>query len=334
LVLEESVNSNIMTKRIQIIILFLAVMLSFAARAQSGPFAVWLQGVAQEAMESGVSPATAQQALSNLFPDESVIELDQKQPESTITFETYLHNSLTPTRLEKGRELTVRHKSLLKKIHARYGVPSSVIVALWGIESSFGRNTGDYGVIESLATLAYEGRRAAFFRKELIEALRVLDEEKMDSSLLRGSWAGAMGQCQFMPSTFRRHAVDFDGDGRRDIWSDESDVLASIANYLASEGWQRNQTWGREVTLTRAVSSEYIGLEQKQRLAAWGRLGVRAVNRKPLPAGALRASLIQPDGAGGRSFLVYDNFRALMRWNRSTFFAASVGLLADKIAVH
>jgi len=220
---------------------------------------------------------------------------------------------------------------LLKTIEAQYGVPPRIVIALWSVESSFGRNTGGYNVIESLATLAFAGRRQAFFRNELLEALRIVDEERMDPSAMNGSWAGAMGQSQFMPSTYRRHAVDHDGDGHRDIWENERDVFASMANYLAAEGWQRSLTWGREVRLSKPLPESEIGLDRRRTLAEWNRLGVRTLGGKPLPKKKIEASLIQPDGPGGRSFLVYDNFRALMRWNRSTYFATTVGLLADKL---
>jgi membrane-bound lytic murein transglycosylase B len=187
--------------------------------------------------------------------------------------------------------------------------------------------------VGSLATLAYQGRRAAFFRTELINALRILDQEHMRASELRGSWAGALGQCQFMPSTYLRYAVDADGDGHRDIWTNQADALASIANYLAAESWKPELTWGRAVSLRKALPESQTGLGVKHSLAEWQKLGVRNSDGKPLPQKPLQASLVQPDGADGRSFLVYDNFRALMKWNRSTYFATSVGLLADQIKV-
>jgi len=312
-------------------LLLLALLLPLPASAQSNSFALWLNQVAQEAVDSGVSPATVQQALSRVTLDESVVELDQKQPETTITFDAYSRRILAPSRIDKGSELLDEHKALLREIAARYGVPPQIIVALWGIESSFGHNSGNYGVIDSLATLAYEGRRADYFRHELIDALHILDEEHGDASALRGSWAGAMGQCQFMPSTYRHYAVDYNGDGRRDIWENEADVFASIANYLAAEGWRSDLTWGREVLLLRGFPEGETGLNRQRSLSEWNQLGVRMLNGNPLPAKPLLASIIQPDGPDGRSFLVYDNFRALMRWNRSTYFATTVGLLADRI---
>ncbi len=311
--------------------LFILLMPSFAL-AQAEPFDQWLGNLADEAAQDGVSPQTIQQALGNVTLVERVIELDQKQPESTITFNAYKKNILKPERVAKGRALAAENKSLLKQIGAEYGVPPSVIIALWGVESAFGNNMGGFNVVDSLATLAYEGRRAAFFRKELLHTLHLLDEERMDSSQLVGSWAGAMGQSQFMPSTYRRYAVDHDGDGRRDIWNTKADVFASIANYLKAEGWKAGQTWGREVKLTRPIPQRDIGLDNQHMLSDWNRLGVRMKNGKNLPNKVIPASLIQPDGPQGPSYLVYDNFRALMRWNRSTYFAASVGLLADRIA--
>jgi len=310
-------------------------LLPVTALAQNDPFNIWIQQTIQEAIDSGINPATAYNTLSSVVFDDRVIELDQKQPETIITFSKYSRNILKPDRIQKGRQLLAQHKTTLNDIGLRYGVSPSVIVALWSIESNYGRNTGSFDVIESLATLAYGGRRSEFFKNELFEALRILDEERLDPSQMNGSWAGAMGQSQFMPSTYRRHAVDYDGDGRRDIWENEADVFASIANYLVAEGWQRNFSWGREVRIRSHNNLTKVegGLNVQHSLAEWNRFGVTTLNGKPLPEKPLQASLIWPDGPGGRIFMVYDNFRALMRWNRSTYFATTVGLLADKINV-
>lgn len=318
-------------KKILFCSIFFFVMSAGMAFAQQEDYQLWLQQLANEAVAEGISPQVVQQALSQAMLDDSVVELDQRQPESTISFQTYLNNTLRPERLSKGQNLLSEHHQSLKSVSARYGVPASVIVALWGVESGFGNNMGSYNVIDSLVTLAYEGRRASFFRKELLHALRIMDEENLDSSQMLGSWAGAMGQSQFMPSTYRHYAVDHDQDGRRDIWNNELDVFASIANYLAAEGWKSGVTWGREVKLTRPVSTDYVGLGTKRSLASWSKMGVRMANGKKLPMKDIKASLIQPDGREGRSFLVYDNFRALMRWNKSTYFATSVGLLSDRL---
>ena len=294
------------------------------------PPAAWLDQIKQQAIASGVSPATVHAALDNFIPNPRVVELDRKQPETTITFAAYRHNTISAARINKGADLMRLYAPELAAAEMRSGVPAQMIVALWGIESSFGQNMGSFETVNSLATLAYEGRRADFFRSELIAALHILDQEHMSSHDLRGSWAGAMGQCQFMPSTYLKYAVDGDGQGRRDIWTDPADVIASIANYLAAEGWQRNIPWGREVNPGDATSSD-AGLTQSHSLAEWFAKGVTTLDGQPLPDEALQASLLQPDGDSGPSFLVTDNLRALMRWNRSTYFALSAGLLSDAV---
>lgn len=317
-----------MVKRF-IVVLFLYTM--FCPMAHAGDFESWVQEFKQEAINSGVSAAVVDSAFSQVNPNEEVVRLDQQQPENTITFDEYITKALNAPRIKKARELANQHLDILHDVSMRYGVPPQIIVALWGIESNFGRNTGGFSVIQSLATLAYEGRRAAFFRKELLAALKILETEHMSADYLEGSWAGAMGQCQFMPSTYLKYAIDYDGDGRRDIWENEKDAFASIANYLVAEGWDSKHGWGREVHIPKKLSADKIGLKHTQTLAEWQRLGIRSINKKSLPKTTLLASLIQPDGPGGRSFLVYDNFRVLMRWNSSTYFATSVGLLADQI---
>ena len=318
--------------------LLMAATVYLASNAYAAPLRtesewLWLQQTEQQAIDNGIAPDVVHEALDNFTPNTRVVELDQKQPETTVTFETYRHNTVTPLRIRRGAELMNLYARELAAIEARTGVPPSIVVALWGIESSFGRNEGDYETINSLATLAYEGRRADFFRSELFAALRILERERMPSTALRGSWAGAMGQSQFMPSTYLRHAVDGDGDGRIDIWNDSVDALASIAAYLAAEGWKRDLTWGREVEGS-AVAPVDISLTQTHSLQEWARKGVTNADGSPLPQRDLQASFVQPDGAGGSGFLVYDNLRALMRWNRSTYFAVSVGLLADGIRAY
>ncbi|MFA6280451.1 MAG: lytic murein transglycosylase [Bdellovibrionales bacterium] len=301
------------------------------AQDQQG-FRAWLDQLAPEMIAQGIAPATLEKVWPTLTLDESVIELDCKQPEHKVTLAQYLKNTLPEARLRKGRDLLDENRVVLDAVAARYGVPASTIVALWGIESSFGDNRGDNSVINSLATLAYEGRRADFFKKEMVEALHIMDEEGGEPSFLQqGSWAGAMGQCQFMPSTYRRYAVDFDGDGRRDIGDNLGDVFASMANYLAAEGWKRGIGWGKEVITLRPVPANLLGLETPQDLAVWKKEGVRNFSGHALTADQEKAYLIQPDGVGGRSFLVYDNFLALMKWNRSTYFATAVGLFSNAL---
>ncbi|MDE2029697.1 MAG: lytic murein transglycosylase, partial [Alphaproteobacteria bacterium] len=276
-----------------------------AASMRTRADVVWLQQLEQEAIADGVSPATAHAALDNFLPDQRVIDFDQKQPESTITFADYRRRIVTPARVRIGAELMRRYASELGAVSAQTGVPPQMIVALWGIESTYGRNSGDYETVNALATLAWQGRRADFFRKELFAALHILDREHMAPSQLRGSWAGAMGQCQFMPITYLRYASDGDGDGRRDIWNDRADVFASIANYLAVEGWRRGQSWGRPFDGARPEAA---------------------------PSGGAQPQVVRPDGPDGAAFETFANFEALKRWNRSTYFALAAGLLADDIA--
>ena len=314
-----------------IVLFVLLLLVALPAHAAPEDFADWLQNLEQEAINEGISPQTVHEALDNVMVDDQVVELDHKQPETTATFESYVSRIVSPDRVEEARDMLEFNAATLRIVSQRYGVPPEIIVALWGIESRFGRNSGDREVIDSLVTLAYEGRRADFFRSQTKDALRILDQEHISSSALRGSWAGAMGQCQFMPSTYLKYAVDFDGKGMRDIWNNRADVFASIANYLAAEGWDRNMTWGREVELEEEVDPADIGLDHQKSLAEWSRDGVRNLDGSQLPVRDLNASLVQPDGPNGRSFLVYDNYRALMKWNRSTYFATAVGLLADRM---
>jgi membrane-bound lytic murein transglycosylase B len=260
-----------------------------------------------------------------------VIELDRRQIEGRITYKEYRERLLSEERIERGRELLKEHRELLERVAAEYGVQPRFIVALWGIETSYGSWSGSTPVIGALATLAYDGRRAAFFRSELLHALRILDEGHIEVDDMLGSWAGAMGQSQFMPSSYVRNAVDFDGDGRRDIWGSLPDTFASIANYLARAGWNDRRTWGREVGLPAGLGDGLDGLEVRHSLPAWNDLGVRRADGTPLPLVALEASLLRTDDGQGPAYLVYDNFRVLMAWNRSTYFGLTVGQLADLI---
>jgi membrane-bound lytic murein transglycosylase B len=296
-------------------------------------FDVWLEGVRREAADIGVSSTTIDQALGNLAPIPRVIELDRRQPEFTLTFEEYLTRVVSDKRVEDGRLLLQRHRALLQRIGREFGVQPRFIVALWGIESNYGSITGGYPVIGALATLAHDGRRAEFFRKELLNALRILDGGHIGLDAMTGSWAGAMGQSQFMPSSFLNFAVDHDGDGRRDIWTTEADVFASIANYLGNSGWRDDLTWGRRVSLPPGFDATLASLDLEKTLGEWQGLGVRRADGGDLPAQQAFASLVLPGQNGaGPAYLVYENFRAIMKWNRSTYFATAVGHLSDRIA--
>ncbi|WP_439814458.1 lytic murein transglycosylase [Zavarzinia sp. CC-PAN008] len=294
-------------------------------------FDTWLEDVRQEALGKGFSASLVEEALGNIQPIQRVIELDRRQPERTITWEKYRSNAISQARINRGRAHLEENAGVLNQIGQRFGVQPRFIIALWGLETDFGRNTGGFEIISSLATLAWEGRRADFFRGELFAALRILQEEGFSATELTGSWAGAMGQCQFMPSSFHKFAYDWNGDGHRDIWKTRVDVFASIANYLGSSGWKGDQTWGRQVMAPAALARTQSGLDTRRSLEEWQSLGVTRETGEPLPLAPLSASLVTPSGPTGPHYLVYDNFRTTMLWNRSTYFALAVGTLADAV---
>jgi membrane-bound lytic murein transglycosylase B len=291
------------------------------------PFSQWIDDFKKDAHEAGVSDRVIDNALADISPDERVVELDRKQPEGTMTLAQYLTRTVTDSRVERGREVMEQHKELLEKIGREYGVQPRFIVALWGIETNFGDNTGNFSTIEALATLAYEGRRADYFRDELIKALKILEAEDMSASDMDGSWAGALGQCQFMPTSFLEYAVDYDKDGKRDIWHDEADVFASIANYLSSSGWDNKEGWGRPVEPAAGFNPALADIKTEKKLSEWKELGI-----KKIPASDRKASLIfVGEGDAAKPYIIYGNYKVLLKWNRSRYFATAVGTLADKI---
>ena len=321
-------------KRMRFLCVFLlcVLMMPSSRVVAQMPFAQWLTEFRQEALNSGVSAATFDDAFEGVQPKPRVVELDRSQPEFKLTLDQYVGRVVPQRRIDIGRRKLAEHTALLNKVSAKYGVQPRFIVAFWGIETDFGRLTGGFYVIEALATLAYDGRRSAFFRKQLLDALLILDEGHIARDQMTGSWAGAMGQAQFMPSTFRAYAVDFDGDKRIDLWNSKADVFASAANYLSQVGWRDDQTWGREVLLPKGFNGSHVGRKNRQPLAQWQSLGVRRLNGQALPTRSLDAGLIQPDGPGSRAFLVYRNFDSILNWNRSERFGVAVGTLADAVA--
>jgi membrane-bound lytic murein transglycosylase B len=294
-------------------------------------FPSFLKGVRAEAAKEGVPGPVLDEALTGLTVDPKVLAAESSQPEHTITFEEYLARVVSEKRVAGGKAMLVQHAALLEKVSSVYGLSVPFLVSIWGMESNYGPNQGSMLVIRSLATLAYAGKRPAFFRKELMASLHILADEGMLSKDLKGSWAGALGQPQFMPSTFRRLAVDFDGDGRKDIWKSAPDVLASMANYLAKAGWDKKTGWGAEVSLPADFPQSSASLSVVKSVADWQAVGVRPL-AGVLPAGTLSASLVRPSGPGGRAFLILPNFRVLMRYNNSTYYATAGGLLADRVA--
>jgi membrane-bound lytic murein transglycosylase B len=323
--------------------------LSAALLAQSqddarGSFNAWLGGVRAEALARGIRQEIVERALGDLEePVAVVLERDRAQTEKVLSLEAYLSRRLTPTVVRTGREMMALHRPTLSQVSERYGVPAALIASIWGVESNFGRFSGIRPTVAALATLAWDPRRADFFRGELFDALEILNRGDIDVADMRGSWAGAMGQPQFMPSSYLKFAEDFDGDGRRDIWNSTSDVFASIANYLRGHGWTPGIGWGREVSvppdaLTRIAAdvAQRSGSCQAVRdmttplpLREWRRLGVRTAGGAPLPAGDATASLVS---GSTRHFLVYSNYDAILEYNCSHAYALSVALLGDRLS--
>jgi membrane-bound lytic murein transglycosylase B len=301
------------------------------AIAAEGDFNGFLAGLRRDALALGIRPATVDLAFRQIQFLPHVIELDRRQPDHKLTFAEFIAKVVNQQRLDDARRNLAENSALLQRVQQRFSVQPRFIVALWGIESDFGKTQGSYSVPAALATLAYDGRRGSLFRGELLAALRILDQGHVRADNMLGSWAGAMGQCQFMPSTFLSYAVDFDGDGRRDIWNDRADALGSIANYLSRLGWRGNESWGREVVVPGNFDSRLAGLDNRRPSAEWSRLGVRPVGTAPLSGRESDGSVLLPDGLGGRALLVFDNFRATMKWNKSVPFAAAVGMIADGI---
>lgn len=294
-------------------------------------FSTCLSNLQERARDLQLSP-TAVSTLASLEQQQRVLDLDGKQPEFVQTFGQYLNARLTQDRIRRGRELYNRHRDFLDQLTVRYGVQGQYLVAFWGLETNFGSYLGNMPTLDSLATLACNPRRGDYFAGELLNALRVMDREALQPQKMRGSWAGAMGHTQFMPSNYLRYAVDGDGDGRIDLWGSEKDALASGANFLQHLGWQTGTHWGREVSLPNNFDYDLTGRHQSRSLADWAALNVRNADGSPLPASATEGSILVPSGHRGPAFLIHDNFAVIMKWNRSEFYALSVGLLADRIA--
>lgn len=306
-------------------------------------FETWLAEFRSEALAVGISATTVERALSNVEQLPVVVERDRSQAERILPLDKYLAQRLTARTIRTAREMAHRYRGVLARVEARYGVPSQVIVAIWGIESNFGRFTGVRPTVPALATLAFEGRRAMFFRNELLDALRIVDRGHIELDKLKGSWAGAMGQPQFMPSSYLKWAEDFDGDGRRDIWASNDDVFASIASYLKGHGWVTDRRWGRAIKVSPASAASIEKdvpmrtgtcearrqMTESRPLARWQQLGVRMPNGAALPKVDQVGSIVQ---AGRQNYLVYENYDAILEYNCAHAYALSVGLLADRIA--
>lgn len=294
-------------------------------------FAAWLARFRESARAAGIDEATLDAGLAGVRLQHRAVVADRSQPEFTRALWDYLDAAVSPQRVSIGQQKLAEWRAEADAASARYGVPAPVLVAVWGIESNYGRNHGDVPVIDALATLGFEGRREAWAKGELIAALRILQNKDIDRAHMVGSWAGAMGQTQFMPSSFLAYAVDGDGDGRRDIWGSMPDVLASTANYLARAGWQAQEPWGAEVRLPAGFDPARADAALRQSAAQWAAEGVTAIDGGALPAMA-DAAILLPAGVRGPAFLVGRNHRALLRYNNSTSYALAVSLLSQRIA--
>ncbi|MDX1950221.1 MAG: lytic murein transglycosylase [Rickettsiales bacterium] len=301
-------------------------------------FSKWLDGFKREASKNGISSATFDDAFENITLNKKVVELDTKQPErrGDFRFANYKERAVTKQRISEGKQKLKENYNLLSQVEKKFGVQKEFIVALWGIETNFGGYTGDFYIPRSLASLAYEGRRRDFFKNELLYSLKILQDGHIDKDNFKGSWAGAMGQCQFMPTTFARHAYDFNQDGRKDIWHTKADIFASAANYLSSLGWEGNVGWGNRVSIPKNFNKNLMGRDKTKKISEWLKLGVKNIDKKSLPHPDYNASLIDVDGENGNGsevYLVYKNFKNIMDWNRSTYFATSVGMIADELSM-
>jgi membrane-bound lytic murein transglycosylase B len=309
--------------------------------ADPARFTAFLGELQAEAVERGISAEVAAKALDGLTPLPVVLERDRGQAETVLTVDEYVRRRLTPAIVRRARTMAATHKTLLAKVGKTYGVQPRYLVAVWGLESNFGRFTGVRPTVQALATLAFDGRRGTLFRNELFDALRIVERGHAPLEHLKGSWAGAMGQPQFMPSSYLRYAEDFDGDGERDIWNSQADVFASIANYLKAYGWDATATWGRPVRLPGSAKeiAERAGsrgegcraeraLTRRQSLAEWEAMGVRTVTGGRLPKVNRTASLL---AAGGSNYLVYGNYEAILGYNCANAYALSVAMLGDRL---
>lgn len=292
-------------------------------------FQEWLQELKLEAADNGISDATLA-SLDAIEPLERVLELDNSQPEFVQTFTRYIGLRITENQVNRGQALLVEHADLLEEVRLQHGVQPHYLAAFWAIESNFGRATGGFSVLQALATLAYDPRRAGFFRAELLTALQIIDDGHISPAQMSGSWAGAMGQLQFLPSVFYRYGIDGDGDGRIDIWNSLPDVFHSAANFLSNSGWQGDERWGREVLLPSDFDFALAGTQTRKSLQQWQDLGVTRVSGGVLPVADIQASVILPAGAAGPAFLGYSNYRATLAYNPSTFYALTVGHLGNR----
>lgn len=306
------------------------LMLNHVVYAAEQPWNTWVAGVREEALQQGIRPALFDDAFAGIHePSRQIKGLMHSQPEHRLTFMKYRSSRVDNYRIAIGRKQYQKNKALLDKIGQQYGVNPCFIVSFWGMETSYGTYMGNFPVVKALATLAYDSKRKDVFRKELFLALHILNDGHVNLSEFKGEWAGASGQPQFLPSSWVKYAVDYDGDGRRDIWQSKPDVFASIANYMKGNGWRAGEPWAIQVKLPAKFDMKLEGKATIKSVSEWNALGVRTENGQPLPHQDLEASVIQP--YGGPTFLAYPNYRMILRYNNSIYYAGAIGYLADKI---
>jgi peptidoglycan lytic transglycosylase B len=315
-----------------LVMVLAGVLCAPLAAARADEFSQCIAGLQDRARTEHLPAWVIDDVMAKLKPQPRVIELDRAQPEFTQTFADYLYRRVTPERIQRGRELLKEYAAFLAQVTARYGVPGRYLIAFWGLETNFGANLGTMPTLDSLATLACDTRRSDYFSGELLTALTLLNRESLSPGEMQGSWAGAIGHTQFMPSAYLKYAVDGDHDGHINLWKSERDALASAANFLDNLGWQRGARWGREVLLPEGFPYAQSGLANRQALSHWAGLGVTMTDKGRLPPADMEASVLLPAGHSGPAFLVYDNFDVIMKWNRSEFYGLSIGLLADRLA--
>lgn len=319
-------------KNIRLTLCLLALLTPSLSSAQTqAEFEVWLNEFKGQALQKGISQSTLNQAFETVTLNEKVLELDRRQPEFTRTFWQYFNSAVSDYRVKKGREMYKKHRPLLDQVTKQTGIPGRFLVAFWGMETNYGGYTGNIPIIESLSTLAFDPRRSGFFSNELISALTILDQKHVKLEQMKGSWAGAMGQCQFMPSNYLRYAVDGDNDGKKDLWGSLPDAFHSAGHFLNELGWQKQQNWGREVALPEGFDYALADGKTAKSLAQWRKLNLKLADGRALPNEEMDAKLILPSDYRGPAFLVFDNFSVIKRWNNSNNYALAVGHLADRI---
>jgi membrane-bound lytic murein transglycosylase B len=307
------------------------IPIPLAIPEQDARFYAFLRDFRAEALAAGIRPETYDRAVAGISLNPRVEELNEKQPEFVRPIWEYLAGAITDSRVARGRELIAANAPLFARLQDTYGVPAEVLTAIWGLETGYGQNEGSFNLFEALATLAYDGPRVEYGRRQFLAALKIAEIEGRDPATMTGSWAGAFGHTQFVPTTFLEHATDGDGDGKRDLWNSPADALASAANYLKQSGWRAGESWGEEVQLPRGFAYESAETNIRKPISEWAGLGVRSISGEPLNPSADPAAVFLPAGYRGPAFLVRNNFNVILKYNAATSYALAIGLLSDRL---